>query len=277
MNLLRLSSRLVVVSALLAAMPVTLPRLAHARVVVQAEEDTATHTWQLQYKKGDVLKYRIVTNVTGPLPNDQGDFHIDVTTHMSQEVKNVSEKGAATIVTTIQKNEATFNGTPLPDDPAHYPIVTEVSSKNGLVLKHEVENAPPGLEKFEDMMAILGNIPTPEKPVKVGDSWKTEVENRLVKGKKVTMTSTLVGREKIGDADTFKVKVEAEIPMMEGADEKDTVKISGTYNLDAAAGRFLRADYTVENAELPTQVGPVRVKVKQAVNYVAPGAENEEK
>jgi hypothetical protein len=277
MNLLRLSSRLVVIGALLAAMPITLPRLAHARVVVQAEEDAATHTWQLQFKKGDVLKYRTVTNITGPLPNDQGDFHVDVTTLLSQEVKSLSEKGEATVVTTIQKNEATINGQKLPDDPAQYPIITEVFSKNGLVLKHEVENAQPGLEKFDDLTAMLSNMPTPDKPVKIGDSWKTELENRLVKGKKVTLTSTLVGKEKVGDADTFKVKVETEIPMMEDAGEKDTIKVAGTYNIDAAAGRFLRADYTVENAELPTQVGPVRVKVKQTVNYVAPGSENEEK
>lgn len=240
--------RLLLAGALFAALSFTGVVLAQ-----DAAKDDTPHTWEFQRKKGDTAKYRQKIAINGMLAGGT-EIKVEVKTLNKQTVEEVTDTGDATVVTTTESRSVTFNGNPIPDDNEH-PKVTQTLSKNGLVLKYTLEKGPEGQEKLSLLGAVLSATPTPDKPVKVGDSWKTDIDNRLVTGKKVTVESTFVGTEKVLNTDALKIRIKMNVPTKADADDKATVKMDGFYYLDPKTGRLIRTQYTAENVPLETPDG----------------------
>src|SRR5205085_2360537 len=145
------------------------------------------------------------------------------------EVKDVNEAGDTTLTQTTESSQFTLNGQEQPTDPAALTTTTQTVSKTGLILKQSVANGQPEWTKVYEISSMLTVTPAPTQPVKIGDTWKTEMDNRVVEGKKVTVTSTLVGKEKVAGMDALKVRIKMEIPPTADAADSDTIKSEGTY------------------------------------------------
>lgn len=265
-------SCLVAVSALL----MTLPFLAKAQDAAKnAAKDTMPYSWTFAYKKGDAAKFRQNLRVQGELAGG-GGIDARVKAVSKREIKAVSEKGDATFLDTIESREQTINGTEMPDDPTARPIVMRVVTPQGYVIRHSVENAPPGLEKIVGLSVMQSVTPAPDKPVMIGDTWKSEIANLLVEGKKVTMNSKLVGKEKVAGVDALKVDFDVAIPPKADSSEQEFIKVEGSYFVDPKAGRLMRALYNVENLEIQFLSNAVKVKLNGKINLIVPGVNDKE-
>ena len=111
---------------------------------------------------------------------------------------------------------------------------------DGRVVVFKVDGGPMGFEQFTNLIAIQHNYPTPDKPVKIGESWKSEIDNPVAKEKKLHFTSTLVGKEKLLGLDVLKVKVELSFGMSKDTAEKDEIKSTETYYVDVTGSRIIR-------------------------------------
>ena len=92
--------------------------------------------------------------------------------------------------------EAILNGAPIPPAAGGPKPVTITLRKNGVMAKRVNPAADPFDRSQKSIIALMA-MPAPTKPVAVGESWKTDIPNPLMKGKIITITSTLVGKDKV--------------------------------------------------------------------------------
>lgn len=148
--------------------------------------------------------------------------------------------------------------------------VTQDKANKILSFKPKTEDNPYLSTSTQHLLALVDNIILPDKPVKPGDSWTTEIDNPQVKGKKVTIKTTYVKTEKAGDAEVWKVKqtVEADTEVV---DTKLKAEITAT--LDAASGQLIEAEHDVKG--IPGTMGVV--DWKGTLKRVKPEAAKAEK
>jgi hypothetical protein len=260
-----LASALLAAGVLLANLPGGVSPAVLAQGVKQDPPKTGAQLWTLNYKKGDASRLRIKTTILGKLPNGQGEINLVIKAVEKVEVKDVSAKNEVTLVHEPEEVEAIINGV-TQSAGGTASISTWVMSKNGLA--RPLEEDPPN--QMGVMQAILSHRPVPASPVKVGDSWKTELDNRLVPGKKVSLLSTFAGSEKLYGIDTLKIKFETSVPTKENSDEKETIRARGVYNLDPKTGHTVRSDITVQNIEIPLQT-PIKGTIEIHHVLIVPG------
>jgi hypothetical protein len=244
-NLMTPARRLLAPALLLTAMTLVAP--AFVRAQDEKPADNATYTWTFKFKKGDV--YYTKDKSEGKLNLGGMDITFvgeNVTKH---EIKEVAENGDVTDVETLESSKISINGMEI-DNPEKDRKVTTVTNKSGIIVKRKVENSSQADSPLEKLNALSASFPIPSKPVKVGDTWKTELDNPMVEGKKVTATSKLTGKEKVGDVETLVVKIEGAIPPKADATEKDHIKVTGTYYVNPQTGRLVKVKGILENAEL---------------------------
>ncbi len=242
--------------------------------VAKADEGT-TYSWSLLRKKGEILRYRQRVIVSGALP-DGTNLDVHLKSISKQEVKDVSEKGDALVVETVESRSIVVNGNAFPDDPSTYTTIKRTFSKNGLVLKSVVENATPGSETLTQMSSMLGATPVPDKAVKIGDNWTTEIENAVIPGKKLKLFSTADSIEKVAGTETLKIKVKLSFPIKADAIEADYVKVEGSYSIDTKTGKLMRASYTVDNSYIPSPVGELKAKTSSVIELIVAGVNDKE-
>ncbi|HLK61659.1 MAG TPA: hypothetical protein VKU00_34250 [Chthonomonadaceae bacterium] len=257
----------------------TLLTAAHAR---QAGNDS-TYSWTYQYKKGTTVRLRGRMAITGEIKQEVNGktettpINVEIRSLNKQEVKSVAANGDANVQDTTEQYEIRIdNNPPNPHDKPQ--PVTRTISKTGQILKQQVarEDAQAQNAQVEALSFILSEMIAPDKPIKIGETWKSELNNRFVEGQKVTQTSTLVSAEKIAGVDALKVKVQMSVPTKVNADEKYTLKLDGAYYVDPKDGRKIRADFDLENLPLSTQAGELIVKASYHVAQIIPGFNDKE-
>src|SRR5262249_20327876 len=212
------------------------------------------YIWTYQYTKGTTVRLRGRLDLSGDFKQNTPDgkevteaVNVVIRSVNKQEVKSVSANGEATVQDTTEQYEILLNGVPPPHDK---PLpVTYTFSKTGQVLKKAItKDKKSGVPdpRVEALGFLLNEMLAPDKPIKVGDTWKTELNNRFVEGQKVTQTSTLVGMEKVVGIDALKVKVQMSVPFKPDAGEKETLKLEGAYYVDPKGGRKIRTDLDVD-------------------------------
>lgn len=238
-------------------------------------DDGTAYSWSLPRIKGEVSRYRQRAVVTGLLPDGTNlDAHIKMIN--KQEVKDVKENGDALVVETVESRTIIVNGNKIPEDPSSYTIFKRTFSNTGLVLKSTVENAPAGSETLAQMSSMLRATPIPDKPVKIGDSWTTEIVNTVVPGKKVKFTSTADSIEKVAGVDTLKIKVKLTFPIQANAAEADFVKADGSYNIDPKTGRLMRSAFDVVNTLIPSPIGELKANTSSVTELIVAGVNDKE-
>jgi len=155
------------------------------------------------------------------------------------------------------------------DSPPGSPV-TLTLTRAGKILTYKPDMVNPYLPtSAEHLVAMVDRIIFPDRPVKPGDSWTTEVDNPQVKEKKVTIKTTFVGMDKAGGLDAWKVKQALE------ADTGAGGKLTGeaTALLDPANGQIIEADETIKGipgAKTINSTGKIQRVTPRAETKAAP-------
>lgn len=241
-----------------------------APVFVRAQDeakpaDNATYTWTLKQKKGDVSRMKEQTRANISAGGMEAAMEIKSVT--KREVKNVAENGDVTAEYTAENVVINFNGQEI-DNPEPDRKTILWINKAGVVVKQKIENSQQADSPIAKMAVLTMSTPIPDKPVKIGDTWKTEFDNPLVEGKKVTVTSKLVGKEKIGEVETLAVKMDVSVLPKADATDKDAVKLETTYYVDPQAGRVVRMKNLTDNAEFDVMGTPLKFSSESVSDLV---------
>ncbi|HEU4753742.1 MAG TPA: hypothetical protein VFU47_11600, partial [Armatimonadota bacterium] len=178
-----------------------------------------------------------------------------------EQVKDLKDNGDVVTEASEEGTKLTVMGMEQ-DQPAVPPVtVTRTRLGRFVDLKQEGE-APSALSPAVQRLFLMVQDPIlPDKAVASGAAWPTELDNPAVQGKKVSVQTTYLGTEKVGDAELWKIKqtFTADTGMGEPLSEE------ATYWLSPATGELVRKESTVKN--VPTQFGvmswtEVRERVK---------------
>ena len=259
---------------------VSLPRLATAATAMAAAAMSMapafaqdTFAWTFTQKVGDVLKFRTYTRITARMADNSGDIVITTRSESKHEYKTVAEDGTLTYDQIDEKADAILNGAPIPPAAGGPKPITITLAKTGLMTKRVNPAADPFDRSQKSLIGLMA-MPAPPKPVAVGETWKTEVPNPLMKNKTFTITSTLVGKEKVLGTDAIRVKQEATFPSVFGADENETLVVKTEYWLDAKDFGLLKIASTVKNPVLPFPAA--NIVSTGLVHRIVPGVNDKE-
>lgn len=242
-----------------------------APLTARAQEAAApVAPWEFKFKKGDVQRYRTYIKVSARLADDSGNLAIATRSSSRHDIKDVADDGTTVYEQLDEKFDATFNGKPVVPDPGApkpKPIVATVA-KNGLMTKRVNPNSDP-FDPADKVIRALQSMPVPTSPLKVGDTWKTDLPNPLLKNKLISANSTFKGTEKVLGVDALKIELKMDFPSAFGADESETVHYLATYYIDTKDHQLVRATYTLKNALLPFPAKNVQAQVY--VSRIVPG------
>lgn len=198
---------------------------------------------EYSYKKGDVFRYKteVIANVMG--------MEVTVKTGQKMIVKEIKENGDYVIAYEGESGVASIAGQEQ-EMPATPPFEITIS-KRGKFISYNTE-AQQGIMSPEivKLMAVMAENVLPEKPVKPGETWTTEVDNPAVKGKKVMTKTTFMGVEKVEGVDYWKIK-----QVSEAATDESGAKMTQemTVWLVPGSGHSFKMEGTIKG--LPTQFG----------------------
>jgi hypothetical protein len=209
-----------------------------------------TYTWTVNFTKGETSRYRTYFRISGRQADESGDVLITTRAESKHEVKDVLPDGTATYEQLDTAYAATFQNMPLPADKKPPVPVVITYSKAGLMVKRVNPAADP-FDRSQKGIPNLMCVPAPTAPVKIGESWKTEIPNLLVKGQKISITQTLVAAEKVLGVDCLKVTAKYDFPTTYGAQESEISKVDTTVWVEVKTGQIFKIASTVVNPLLP--------------------------
>ena len=202
--------------------------------------DDTTYTLKRTYKAGDVDRYKLDYHMSLNIPQLGGDTEIIMQMVMKETTKEVKTDG--TVVTEDLYEQGTVNlGGMEVDLTAQLPKLTITRSKMKLDVKAEGGNEMLTDQMVEMVKAMYQQQDAvyPTKPVKIGDSWKVEMNTPTPDGKtvKTTGNATLVDTEMLNGQKTLKIKY-----VIEAAEGQSDTKMHGetTSNVDIKSGKQLK-------------------------------------
>lgn len=189
-----------------------------ALAAVAASAQDKTYNLAVKYTVGDLLTYKMQMNTNMELKTPDGNpgplpaMEMVMSTTTRMKTAGIKPDGTAVITTRNEKGEMTMMGNTVPIPKT--PDVTLEIDKRGVGKMR-------GLEKIEGAQVLsqfmnMNQLPTtgavlPDHPVKIGDSWETEIPSPM--GGTVKFTSTLLGVEQVGGQETLKIKQVMTMPM----------------------------------------------------------------
>ena len=224
-------------------------------------------TLRVAFKEGQKDRYRSVATVSGAA---LGGGEALETLVAEETVTTVKDK-AATVETRFAEYKITFNGMDVGAPPASaFPVVAVTSDERANLSGYKIVSGafPESLDPaVQEAMAYAATLALPEKPVAPGETWTVELDNRMVSGKKYSMTLTYVGRETLGGKMADKIKQVYAIPTADGG----TLKGDMTVYLEAGTGRKLKLAGTFDG--VPTKMfGALTIRVEQTLVEPTPDA-----
>jgi hypothetical protein len=216
-------------------------------------------------KAGDSVRYKTTLTLSA------NGADVTVEQNRKQTVKEVKESGETVTEITGEGDKLTVNGETNDIPPTAATTVTLDKSGKILSYKPAAADDPYLSTSTLHLLTLAEEIIFPDKAVKTGDSWKTEVDNPAVKEKKVVITTTFVGIEKVDGADVWKVKQTLEAETAGGG----SLKSEMTALVETTTGQTLSAEQSVtgvptsELGALDWKAKLVRVKAEAAKPEVA--------
>ena len=208
-------------------------------------------------KAGDVFRYKTM------LTNTVNGTDVPSQSTVTFTTKEVKPGGEVVVIATPEGGSYTLNGVENAIS-AGSPITYTYDKLGHLsAFKPNAEEAGLLTLPLQYFIAIAHNPLLPEKPMKPGDTWKTDVDNPAAKDKKISVASTFVAAEKVDGMDAWKIRqaMEAE------TDTGDKFTCEVTSWLDASNGQLIKSEETMKG--VPTQYGKMdwegkTVRVKPA-------------
>lgn len=227
--------------------------------------DTTAYDIHRTYKAGEIDRYKLVNKMQINSPQTGGNFSdVDMEMTFKEVTKSVKPDGAAVITNSFESASADMNGSPF--DLMQFlsgATVTLTQDKYGKVssVKAEGFQGPMADANIDQMFSqsTLGFYP--DKPVKIGDSWKFE-SNRNLQGStvKVAGASTLVGIETVDGIKTYKIK---SVMDNAGQDQAAKIHVESVGNVDAQTGKFVRLV-----AKVNSDIGTTKIKGDMTMTHL---------
>jgi hypothetical protein len=196
------------------------------------------------YKAADKESYKVELHVTIP----QGE--VNLTTTSTATVKEIKPNGDVVSELTTDKTVISINGSEM-DGPAQPPVTSTHDKLGKLVdMKTDIPDGAFFTPEVARYIVIVNGLILPEKPVVTNDKWETEMDNPMVKGKKITIKDTYLGTDKVDSVDLWKVQ-QTISTVTDDAGAKSTSDI--TYWLDPTNGHIVKAEGKVTG--IPTTQG----------------------
>lgn len=237
-----------IVALTLSFAPLAHVAMAQATPAVIAKD--GTYIWTVNFTKGEAPKYRTYIKIAGRQADESGDILITTRSESKHDVKDVLPDGTATYEQLDVLYAASFQSMPLPADKKPPVAVVVTFTKTGLMQKRVNPAADP-FDRSQKGIPNFMSLPAPLTPVKLGESWKAETANLLVKGQKIAVTQTLVAAEKVLGVDCLKVTAKFVFPTTYGAQESEISKVETTYWVEVKNGQLFKMSTTVLNPLLP--------------------------
>ena len=225
-------------------------QVAQAQTAPAVVAKDGTYSWTVNFTKGEAPRYRTYIKISGRQADESGDIIITTRGESKHDVKDVLPDGTATYEQLDTLNAATFQNMPLPADKKPPVPVVITYSKAGIMVKRVNPAADP-FDRSQKGIPNLMCIPAPVAPVKVGESWKSEVPNLLVKGQKISITQTLVAAEKVMGVDCLKLTAKYDFPTTYGAQESEISKVDSPIWSEVKTGQVFKIVNTTINPLLP--------------------------
>lgn len=248
-------------------------------------QDAKTYTLVRTYKAKDVSKYKynITTNVNSPQLGGAVDLVLNMA--LRETVKDVKENGSTVLLTEFDSASVKIGpGAQDMDISSFLPTITTTVDKSGKVVDVVMDGgnpmftSGPGSGMFKSLQQ-QNFFPT--KPIKVGETWKIELDSKDKAGVKTTGTATFLSVESLSGIQTAKVKMvtdsETTTENPDTPNKLVTVKShsEGVANYDIATGRVVKmtSTSTSDNATL----GKTEIKVELVPNDKKADTKTEEK
>jgi hypothetical protein len=224
--------------------------LAIAGSIVRADD---TYTIKRTFKAGETDRYKTTLDIEAA-----GGMKLQIAFATTEKTLELKDDGSMVRSITVESADLLLNGQAMPM-PGFKPATIKSSfDKDGKPIKEEGEAG-----QFRQMISMTRPIAEADRPLKIGEEWKTEVPTVKDGTKKLNVTVTLVGlepRSETVSADAFKIKTVADgvVPGPEG-DQK--VRIESVSLVARDTGTALRVEGTVTGVSIP-QFGDAKIGFK---------------
>src|SRR5579872_1106649 len=234
-----------------------------------------TYDLAAKYSVGDLLKYKAQMNfnvqVTTPGGNNAfpgGDIAGGFT--MRMKTVGLLPDGTGVIALTVEGSEMSMMGNTLPMP--QMPTTMIEADRRGRTKPRGLATAPGAGQAFAQMFDMnrmsssMGAV-LPDHPVKVGDTWQTEMPMPI--GGTLKVVNTLMGVETVGGLETLKVKQVMTMPfdIKIGPDQKPTRDASKAVMVMTGSGTVDGVLNILEsNARLVRMVADIKSDMAMELN-----------
>ncbi|NLH99629.1 MAG: hypothetical protein GX446_09085 [Chthonomonadales bacterium] len=196
-----------------------------------------TYTVKRTFKAGEVDRYK--TNIQ--IESDAG-MKVEIVFETTEKTVEMKADGAMVRSITVDRAEMLLNGQTMAMPGFQPATITSTFDKDGKPVKEEGQAG-----QFRQFLSMTRPTSEAQKPLKVGEDWKTEVPTNKDGTKKLDVTVTLVGLEPKSDslaAESYKIKTVAD-GVVEGQDGDQKIRVESTSFVRRDNGAPLRIEGTV--------------------------------
>ena len=175
--------------------------------------DETLYSFPRVFKTGESDRYKLIfhANFDSPQPGGkQTEFLLNIT--LKEISKDIKDDGSASLVDTLEQGVAKFGDQEL-NAPQALISFTQKRDKLGRLtdIKLDAGDDPlsQGIASILQQVLEVQSEFYPGKAVKIGDKWSVSPQELKVKDQTLSTTSSaaVVGKEKIGDLETIKIKL----------------------------------------------------------------------
>ena len=166
-------------------------------------------------------------------------FSIMVKAETENSITDISKDGIITESSRQYNSKVSLNGT---DQDQPESTSTTKSKVDGTLIEHKGDQEGPHNFRLHYLQTVL----LPEKELKFGDTWSKTLESTADGVRKMSLSYTLVGIEKIGDKDYYKISLNNK--ELEG---ENASTFEGTEWLSVTDGNMAKMEGSITNIPLP--------------------------
>ena len=254
--------KLAVLTIALAVLPLSLSAM---------QPEAKTYSWKWRYKAGEVWKEKSHIGVSGQVKvlglGVSGQVYIDSVE--SNKIIALLADGDAALRVQLLSQKSTYNGTENQKNDDVGKFFDGHVTPQGIYRRNMDSHGSTSPGDVPKLSGHLSNRPIPTEPVKIGESWITQVDNLYLPGKKVDFVSTLTEVRELVGSEILQVEYKVAYPKKDGAEGDELVKITGSYSFYPSSSQLISEEINIENVyvSIPTQAELARLDLLMKVKF----------
>jgi hypothetical protein len=209
--------------------------------IVAQEQLSAGATINLTYRHEvkSVARYQVSMNYT------VADVRVTSNRIFKQTVQEIKADGDVSLESRDVGGHVIIGG--VDRDIPFGPHVTKTLSQFGMLVTYHQDNDEAFFlsPQTAKLMATLSSLLFPDRPVKGGETWQNQIPNPFVEGNLVTISTTFVGMEKLGESERAKLRQVATVTGAQTGEEP--LKYDATGWVNPESGQLIKMEASVEN------------------------------